>query len=66
MNIYQLTEHSRLNEATIEFLRQRGILRAQHMTVHPYVLCVDMKWLKQDVKAEAMGLHGVTINGREH
>ena len=28
MNIFQLTEHIRSNEAAIEFLRKRGILRA--------------------------------------
>ena len=28
MNLFQLAEHIRSNEAAIEFLRQRGILRA--------------------------------------
>ena len=28
MNIFQLAEHIRVNEPAIEFLRQRGILRA--------------------------------------
>ena len=61
MNLFQLSENIRSNEAAIEFLRQRGILRAlDHPTLF-YAQSVSMKWAKLDVKAEVMVLLGVAL-----
>ena len=67
MNLFQLAEHIRSNEAAIEFLRQRGILRAlDHPPLCP-VCGQEMAVARRESTAD-----GVTwrcqrrINGRKH
>ena len=67
MNLFQLAEHIRSNEAAIEFLRQRGILRALD---HP-PLCPECGHDMAEVRRESIGNGATwtcwrTINGRRH
>ena len=55
MNLFQLSEHIRSNEAAIEFLRQRGILRALD---HP-PLCPECGHEMSEARRESRG-DGVT------
>ena len=51
MNLFQLAEHIRSNEAAIKFLRQRGILRALD---HP-PLCPECGHDMAGVRRESIG-----------
>ena len=67
MNLFQLCEHIRSNETAIEFLRQRGILRALD---HP-PLCPECGQEMNEARRESTGDGFVwrcqrRINGRKH
>ena len=67
MDIFQLVEHIRSNEAAIEFLRQRGILRAiDHPPLCP--LCgQEMSEARRESRGDGVTwLCGRRINGRKY